>query len=126
MAGNNSLAFLNNAGAGPGGKTTIKMEVTDYGFHQNNVLAAEWVDEDGKVYAHDFTPAELGDELEYQGFCANAYVDANAQAVCDMTDFLGYKPGELVTPRELWQTLAADQREKVVRGLIEQLKSEQQ
>lgn len=98
------------------------MEVLDYGFHDNNVLAAEWVDEDGKVYAHDFTPAELGDELEYQGFCISAYVNRSAQAVCNMTGFLGYQPGVHVTPRELWQTLAADQREKVVRGLIEQLK----
>lgn len=102
------------------------MKIEDYGFHQNNVLAAEWVDEDGKVYAHDWQASELGDELAWQNFCANAYVDANAQAVCDMTDFVGYQEGELVTPRELWQTLAADQREAVVRGLIEQLKSEWQ
>ena len=100
------------------------MKVLDYGFHDNNVLAAEWVDEDGKVYAHDWTVAEVGDELAYQDYCSTAYVNETGGMVCNMTDFLGYKPGELVTPRELWQTLAADQREAVVRGLIEQLKSE--
>lgn len=100
------------------------MKVLDYGFNDNNVLAAEWVDEDGKVYAHEWTVAELGDELAYQDYCTVAGVDETGKMVCNMTGFVGYEIGELLTPRELWQTLAADQREAVVRGLIEQLKSE--
>lgn len=100
----------------------MKLEIEDYGLITGGLYAHWFVGNVGD--SHVFPDAELGDELAYQGFCSTAYVSETGGMVCNMTDFLGYKPGELVPPRELWQTLAADQREAVVRGLIEQLKSE--
>ena len=108
------------------------MEIIDYGLQaaslslgDTSFLFAEWKDDDeGKVYAHKFSAAEVGDELEYQGLCGTASVNHRGNAVCDMTDFPGYQPGEWATPAHVWSTLGPDQKEQVVRGLIDQLKHE--
>ena len=97
------------------------MEILDYGFAV--LLFAKWK-EDGQETSKYFTAAEVGDELEFQGLCGTASVNHRGNAVCNMTGFPGYQPGEWATPAEVWSTLWPDQKEALVRGLIAQHKSE--